>query len=326
MLTNANFAYCVESIINCADRYPGGRLPGPDDVILTYLPLCHVAERLFSTWHLVSRGAVLNFAESIDTVTENLREVQPTLFFAVPRIWEKLHASIVIRGQDATWLKRHVLRAGLAIAGRVADEKAAHGGEHTWRSRLLAGFGWVIVFRAVKERIGLRHCRYAACGAAPIARTIAALEEARRGSVVRVSAPKGTEFTFRFPEHARVHRNIGDASREKVRDAVSVRDSDMARIVLVRHGHVEGIEPARFRGRRDVDLSDLGVRQAQATARGIALQWRPSTVYSSPLGRYIRTAEAIAAALGLSIAVLEDLNDLHYGDWEWRTYEEVRAR
>ena len=169
MLTNANFAYCVASIINCADRYPGGRLPGPDDVILTYLPLCHVAERLFSTWHLVSRGTVLNFAESIDTVTENLREVQPTLFFAVPRIWEKLHASIIIRGQDATWLKRHVLRAGLAIASRVADEKAAHGGEHTWRSRLLAAVGWVIVFRAVKERIGLRHCRYAACGAAPIA-------------------------------------------------------------------------------------------------------------------------------------------------------------
>ncbi len=101
---------------------------------------------------------------------------------------------------------------------------------------------------------------------------------------------------------------------------------DMARIVLVRHGHVEGIEPARFRGRRDVDLSDLGVRQAQATARRIALQWHPSTVYSSPLGRCIRTAEPIAAALGLSIAVLDDLNDLHYGDWEWRSYEEVRAR
>ena len=100
----------------------------------------------------------------------------------------------------------------------------------------------------------------------------------------------------------------------------------MARIVLMRHGHVEGIEPARFRGRRDVDLSDLGVRQAQATARRIALQWHPSTVYSSPLGRCIRTAEPIAAALGLSIAVLDDLNDLHYGDWEWRTYEEVRAR
>lgn len=100
----------------------------------------------------------------------------------------------------------------------------------------------------------------------------------------------------------------------------------MARIVLVRHGHVEGIEPTRFRGRRDVDLSELGVRQAQATARRIAQQWRPSAIYSSPLRRCIQTAEAIAAALGLSIAVLDDLNDLHYGDWEWRTYEEVRAR
>ena len=169
MLTNANFAFCVDRIINCADRYPDGRLPGPDDQILTYLPLCHVAERLFSTWHLVSRGTVLNFAESIETVTDNLREVQPTLFFAVPRIWEKLHAGILIRGQDATWLKRRTLRAGLALAGRIADEKVAHGGDHTWKSRVLAAIGWVVVFRALRERIGLRHCRYAACGAAPIA-------------------------------------------------------------------------------------------------------------------------------------------------------------
>jgi phosphoserine phosphatase len=100
----------------------------------------------------------------------------------------------------------------------------------------------------------------------------------------------------------------------------------MARIVLVRHGHVEGIEPARFRGRRDVDLSDLGMRQAQATARRIAQQWRPSSIYSSPLRRCLQTSAAIASALGLSITVLDDLNDLHYGEWEWRTYEEVRAR
>ena len=77
----------------------GRKPPDSHDVIITYLPLCHVAERIFSTWHLVSCGTVLNFAESIDTITANLREVQPTLFFAVPRIWEKIHAGVLIRSQ-----------------------------------------------------------------------------------------------------------------------------------------------------------------------------------------------------------------------------------
>lgn len=98
----------------------------------------------------------------------------------------------------------------------------------------------------------------------------------------------------------------------------------MTRIILVRHGHVEGIAPERFRGRRDVDLTELGVRQAHATSRRIAEQWRPSIIYTSPLRRCVQTAEAIAAALALSVTVLDDLNDLDYGDWEWCTYEEVR--
>lgn len=100
----------------------------------------------------------------------------------------------------------------------------------------------------------------------------------------------------------------------------------MTRIVLVRHGHVEGISPERFRGRRDVELSALGARQARATAQRIARQWRPAAVYSSPLRRCVQTAAAIGSACGAAVALLDDLNDLHYGDWEWRTYDEVRAQ
>jgi len=100
----------------------------------------------------------------------------------------------------------------------------------------------------------------------------------------------------------------------------------MTRILLVRHGHVEGILPERFRGRRDVDLSSLGVRQAQATAQHIGRTAQPAIVYSSPLRRCVQTGSPIAAACGASIEVLEDLNDIHYGDWEWRTYEEMRAQ
>ncbi len=105
--------------------------PGPDDLVVTYLPLCHIAERIFSTWHLVGAGVVLNFAESIDTVTANLREVQPTLFFAVPRIWEKLHAGVLIKGNDASRFKRMMLNRGLRAAGKIGRAKVANGGSHT---------------------------------------------------------------------------------------------------------------------------------------------------------------------------------------------------
>jgi probable phosphoglycerate mutase len=101
----------------------------------------------------------------------------------------------------------------------------------------------------------------------------------------------------------------------------------MTRLLVVRHGHVEGMSPERFRGRRDVDLSDLGARQAQATAQGIAARWHPVALYTSPLRRCLQTAAAIGAACGgLTPAVLDDLNDVHYGDWEWHTHDEVRAR
>jgi len=169
MLTNRNFAFAREHLVNLPERMPNGRSPGPKDLILTYLPLCHVAERIFSTWHLVSAGTVLNFAESIETVNTNLREVQPTLFFAVPRIWEKLHAGVLIKANDATFVKRKVLRFGLRSARRIGRAKVANGGKHTAGSRALAMIAYPLVLRALKERIGLRRCRYAASGAAPIA-------------------------------------------------------------------------------------------------------------------------------------------------------------
>lgn len=97
------------------------------------------------------------------------------------------------------------------------------------------------------------------------------------------------------------------------------------RIILTRHGHVEGITPPRFRGREDVALSELGVAQAAATARRIAAAWRPSAVYTSPMQRCVATAAAIAAACGVTPETLEPLNDLDYGDWQWKTHAEIAA-
>ena len=169
MLTNANAAYCIDKIVSATQRFPDGAGPNPKDLIVTYLPLCHVAERIFSTWTLVGAGPSLNFAESIETVTENLREVQPTLFFAVPRIWERLHATVLIKSSDATWFKRVFLKFTLALAKLIGRQKVANGGSHTLVSRLLYAVAQPLVFRAMKERVGLRRCRHAGSGAAAIA-------------------------------------------------------------------------------------------------------------------------------------------------------------
>ena len=169
MLTNANATFAIDNLILAEDRAPDGRIPGPNDLILTYLPLGHVAERIMSTWTMCASGAVLNFAESIETVQINLQEVQPTLFFAVPRIWEKIHATILIKLNDASFLKRLVNALGLKISSYVGRSRAANGGDYTFGSRLAYWVGNVIMFRALKERVGLRRCRWAGTSAAPIA-------------------------------------------------------------------------------------------------------------------------------------------------------------
>jgi long-chain acyl-CoA synthetase len=168
MLTNENTAYCIDQVVNVDGRIITGP-PRLGDQVVTYLPLCHVAERIFSTWTMAGNGVTLNFAESIETVQFNLREIQPTLFFGVPRIWEKIHATVLIKLQDGTRFKRAVSGLGLKMAGSIGRKRVANGGDHTMSSRLMYWVGNVLVFRALKERIGLRRARWAASGAAPIA-------------------------------------------------------------------------------------------------------------------------------------------------------------
>jgi phosphoserine phosphatase len=98
----------------------------------------------------------------------------------------------------------------------------------------------------------------------------------------------------------------------------------MTKIILTRHGHVEGIEPERFRGRIDLPLTKLGDAQAKALAQRIARSWRPEVIYTSPLSRCVVTGGLIASACGIESRVLECLNDLDYGQWQWKTHDEVR--
>lgn len=97
----------------------------------------------------------------------------------------------------------------------------------------------------------------------------------------------------------------------------------MTKILLTRHGHVEGIKPARFRGRTELPLTDEGLAQADALARRIAARWKPAAVYTSALQRCVVTGGKIAAACGVGAETRKGLGDIHYGSWQMRTHDEV---
>lgn len=100
----------------------------------------------------------------------------------------------------------------------------------------------------------------------------------------------------------------------------------MTLFVLVRHGQTEWNRVERFRGRVDVPLNEVGLAQAEATARRIAGQWTPAAVYSSPLGRAITTAGAIARCLDLAVEIHPGLVDIDFGQWHGLTQDEVKER
>jgi len=101
--------------------------------------------------------------------------------------------------------------------------------------------------------------------------------------------------------------------------------ADPTTLLLVRHGHVPGIEPATFRGRTDIALTERGVHEAHRTAQWIAKRWRPTIVYTSPRRRCIDTGEAIAKQCDVMTKVLPDLDDLDYGDWQSKTHDAIAA-
>jgi probable phosphoglycerate mutase len=99
----------------------------------------------------------------------------------------------------------------------------------------------------------------------------------------------------------------------------------MTKILLIRHGHVEGIKPERFRGRQPLDLTERGRAEAQAVARRVAGAWRPSQIYTSPMGRCVETGAAIAKISGAPTEICDDLTDIDYGAWQFKTFAEAKS-
>ena len=109
MISHENIVFSVSSGLSVLPAEEG-------DEQLCFLPLCHILERLVSVFAPIAAKSVVNFAESIETVFDNLREVSPAAFTAVPRMWEKLHARVVMLARDATPVGPLGLRPGRSPA------------------------------------------------------------------------------------------------------------------------------------------------------------------------------------------------------------------
>ena len=158
MLSNHNLAWTANAAIQITTITA-------EDCALSYLPLSHIAEQMFTLHIPITTGARVYFAESIEAVPENLKEVQPTIFFGVPRIWEKFHAGISSKLKDATGLKAKLVKWAMHVGWETNKKPGSTKGlKHSLADKL--------IFSKLKPAIGMANARVCVSGAAPIAREV----------------------------------------------------------------------------------------------------------------------------------------------------------
>jgi long-chain acyl-CoA synthetase len=137
------------------------------DERVAFLPLCHIAERVGGEYHALYSGAVLNFVENPDTVPENVREIQPTVFVAVPRVWEKFYSAVQIALREAGAVQQAAYRLAIAIGMRQAKRREERRPLPLWLRTAFA-LARLLVLDNVRRAIGVHRARLLITGAAPI--------------------------------------------------------------------------------------------------------------------------------------------------------------
>lgn len=199
-----------------------------EDDQLCFLPLCHILERLVSVEVPIYKGCTVNFAESPETVFENLREVSPNTFAAVPRLWEKIYSSLMTLRDEATGFGRWCFDRALAAGQAWHCDRQ--------RSPLNAvryQFWNLLVLRNVRDLIGMARLRRGTTGAAPISP-----DQIRWFQALGVPLYEGygmTETTGVVSLNSREREQVGSVGEPLPTTEVRIADSGE---VLVRGGHV----------------------------------------------------------------------------------------
>ena len=155
------------NILATLDGYQDAFPQGPQDERMAFLPLCHIAERLGGQYHSLHSGAVLNFVENPETVPENVREIAPTVFTAVPRVWEKFYSGVQIRLKEAGPLQQWAYAVAIGVGARVAALKEARRPVPAGL-RLAFRLARLLVLDNVRKVIGVHRAKVCITGAAPI--------------------------------------------------------------------------------------------------------------------------------------------------------------
>jgi long-chain acyl-CoA synthetase len=160
MLTHRNLiyaSYIYAEAVDIADK--------PFEAVC-YLPLCHVAERCYSEVMQLVLGGTVSFAESIDTVALNIREIAPTFFVGVPRIYEKLQQNFLFRLGESGKLRQRFAKACFALGRKLSDRR--QNGSDTWLDQMAYGLLYIFLFRNIQRHLGLARSRHRLCAGASI--------------------------------------------------------------------------------------------------------------------------------------------------------------
>ncbi len=133
---------------------------GPDEEILSYLPMAWVGDHVFSYAQSIIAGFAANCPESAATVLSDLKEIGPTYFFAPPRIWESILTTVMVRIEDCAWPKRKLVQRFLALAQEIERHRLSGQPVPLWR-RLLYPIGHVLVYAPLRDNLGMRRVRRA---------------------------------------------------------------------------------------------------------------------------------------------------------------------
>ena len=137
------------------------------DERMCFLPLCHIAERLGGEYHSLYAGAILNFVENPETVPENVREIAPTVFTAVPRVWEKFYSGVMIALKEASPLQQAAYGWGIGVGTQIAGQVLAGQPVNGWLKFKFTLARWIALDN-VRKMIGIHRSRFLVTGAAPI--------------------------------------------------------------------------------------------------------------------------------------------------------------
>ncbi|RLC00239.1 MAG: long-chain fatty acid--CoA ligase [Deltaproteobacteria bacterium] len=179
------------------------------DNVLSFLPLCHIFERLFSVFISLKFAYTVNFVEKPDTVMQNMMEVSPTFGYGVPRIWEKYYSNIIIKMDDATWFKRLAFKIALKIGQKRADAVMNFKTPGLFDKGLYI-IAWFTVFRKLKERLGFENIRVAISAAAPISKEVLRFYQSIGMNLIEVyGQTEGTGATTVSPEDKTKFGTVG---------------------------------------------------------------------------------------------------------------------